>query len=117
MAYLLFVSSGSGVTIEPTYQYKEVDDKIEQVIRTRSGRRYNYLWGSFKKWSLPVEFVTSSFKAIVNSYWASNANLLFKSESSSAVYSVQLTNNTLPIGQLIKPYEDMFKGVIEVETY
>lgn len=117
MAFRLFINSSTGLTIEPTHDYKEVDDKIEQVVRARSGKRYNYLWSSFKKWSLPVVFVDSSFASIVNSYWSSNTNLLFKNESSTSVFSVVITNNVKPIGELIKPYDNLYKGVIEVETY
>lgn len=117
MGWILFVNSSSSVTIEPTYGFKRQDDKLEQVTRTRSGRRYNYLWGSFKKWSFPVEFVDSSFMSTVNTWWGSNANLLLLNNSTSNVYSVNITNNILPIAEFIKPYDDMYKGVIEVETY
>jgi hypothetical protein len=117
MAYRLFVDSSNGVTIEPEWDFKYQDKKIEDEHRMRSGGRYVYKWGSFKKWKVPVNYVNSSFMAIVNSYWASNTALLFKSQSDSAVYSVQITNDDLPIAEFVKPYDTLFKGVIELETY
>ncbi len=117
MAYRLFVDSSNGVTINPDYGYKLEDSKIENEHRVRTGARYVYKWGSFNKWSIPVSYVNSSFMAIVNSYWQSNTALLFKSESAAAVYSVQVTNDKLPIAEFIKPYDTLYKGVIELETY
>lgn len=117
MAYRLFVNSADGVSIEPLYEYSEDDFKIEDSHRVRSGAFYRYKWGSVRKWKLPFTLVDSSFKSVVNSWFTSNAALLFKSESLSAVYSVYIMNKDLPVGQPVMPYDSLFKGVIELETY
>lgn len=117
MALRLYVDSSNGVSIEPDWEYAEPDKKLEDEHRMRSGGRYVYKWGSFRRWALPVSYVNSSFAAVVNSWWLSNTQLLFKSESSTAVYSVQITNDDKPLGKYVQPYDTLFAGSIELETY
>ena len=117
MAFRLFVDSSNGVTVEPEWNYKERDRKIETRNRARSGALYIYTWAEFKRIKMNVLYVDSSFKSIVNSYWSSNAELLWMEEGSSVVSSVQIVNKELPIGLFIKPYNNLFKGLIELETY
>ena len=117
MALRLFVDSSNGVTIESDWDYEERDKKLEDKHRTRGGGRYVYKWGSYRSWKIPVSYVNSSFAAIVNSWWVSNTQLLFKSESAAAVYSVQLTNDAKPLGKFVRPYDTLFAGTIELETY
>lgn len=117
MAWRLFVDSSNGVTIEPEYDFAQLDELILNAHRARGGRNYRYKWGSFNKWKMSVRYVNSSFMSVVNSYWTSNTTLLFKSESLSAVYTVALINKSLPIANFEKPYIDLYKGIIELETY
>lgn len=117
MAYRLFVDSSNGVTITPEYNFKEEGKKIENVHRVRSGAQYVYLWGSYNKWKFTVKYVNSEFKSIVNSWWETNTNLLFMEEGSSKVSTVRLSSKKLPVGKYMKPYDNEFQGVIELETY
>lgn len=117
MAIRLFVDSSNGISIEPEWDYAEIDKKIEDEHRTRGGGRYVYKWGSYRKWKLPVSLVDSSFAAVVNSWWLSNTQLRIKSESSAQVYSVQITNDAKPLGEYTKPYDSLYQGTIELETY
>ena len=105
------------VQIEPEWNLVEQDKKIENEHRTKAGGRYVYKWGSFRKWKFSVEYVNSSFYSIVNSWWGANTQLLFYSSSAAAVYSVQIGNDTKPIGKFNRPYDTLFEGTIELETY
>lgn len=115
--FRLFVDSSNGVDIDPEYDLVFQDTKIEDRHRARSSDAYVYKWGEYKRIKFSVSYVDSSFKAIVNSYWSSNTNLLFMEVGASAVYSVRLMNKELPVGKYIKPYTDLFRGVIELEGY
>jgi len=117
MSWALFVDSSNGVIMNPEYSFVEDVVKIENRFRSRDGSEYVYKWSDYDKWKIPVLYVNSSFKAVVNSWWRSNTDLLLKSESASAVYSVHLTNKGYPITQAVKPYDTLFKGIIEVEVY
>ena len=116
--FRLFVDSSNGVDVDPTWAYLELGEKVESRHRVRSGRSYVYRWGGFEKFEVPVSYVDSNFKSIVNSYWDSNADLLFMEVGvASSVTSVRIVNEALPVGGRIAPYTDQFIGVIELETY
>lgn len=117
MAFRLFVDSSTGLTVEPEWDYKEEDEKIETRSRVRSGAEYVYKWAEFQKIKFKVSFVDSNFKSIVNSWWSNNTDLLFMEEGSSVVSSMHISNKKTPVGQFIKPYNTLFKGTIELSTY
>ena len=117
MSFRLFVDSTSGVTVEVEYDYENSREKIEDRHRVRDGGQYVYKWSAFDKQSFSVMYVDSSFRALVNSWWESNTNLLFKDENATEVFTVQITNDSLPISKFIKPYNNLWQGKIELEGY
>lgn len=117
MSFLLFPSSGDHVSLEPEWDFDRKDTQVKNEHRTRSGKRYVYKWGSYTKFSFGVEFVNSSTAAIINSWWITNTKLLMKSTSDTVVYSVMLVATDLPLGQFQKPYDDLYKGKIDLEGY
>lgn len=117
MAFILFVDSSTSVEIEPDYQSSEQDSKIEDVHRTRSGGRYHYKWGDYFRRMYSVSFVDSAFKSRVNDWWNENTALLFMEDGSTQVHSVRIVNIAQPIGGYIAPYDDLFTGTIELESY
>jgi len=117
MPYALFVDSSNSISFDPEYDFKDEGEKIEDVHRVRSGEQYRYKWGSYDRFSFSVMYVNSSTKSIVNSWWLSNTDLLFMEEGGTDVFSVHLANGKKPIDAVIAPYDDTFKGKIELETY
>lgn len=117
MAYRLFVDSSNGVSFEPEWDFDDGEQKIESAHRVKGGKRYSYLWSTYKKIKFKVMFVNSSDAAIVNSWWRTNTELLFKSESSTVVNSVMIVDNSKPLSQFIQPYDDQYQGTINLETY
>lgn len=117
MAYRLFVDSANGVTVYPHWDFKPDARKKQSEHRTRSGRRYVYKWGEYQNWKFKIDFVNSNDASIINSWWSDNTELLFKSESESAVYSVMLENRARPMAKFVKPYTDQYRGTIQLGTY
>lgn len=117
MTFRLFVDSSNGVDVNPEWDFKEQQEKIENRHRTRDGSEYVYKWGEFTTLKFKVTFVNSSFKSIVNSWWNTNTNLLWMEEGGTAVTSVQLINKTQPVDSFMKPYTDLFGGTLEIGTY
>jgi len=117
MAYRLFVDSSNGITVNPEYDFKDSASKIENRFRSRSSAEFVYKWAEYKVKEFGVMYVNSEFKSVVNSWWSSNADLLFKDEGSTDVFSVHIVNKDQPVSEFIKPYTDSFKGVIKLETY
>lgn len=111
------VDSLNNIYMTPDFDFENVGEKIENRHRVRSGEEYVYTWGKFKKFNMGVSFVDSGFKSIVNSYWSNNTELLLVQSGDMDISSVRFANNELPVGELIKPYTDLFKGTISLETY
>lgn len=100
------------------YDYKNELKKIEQTHRSRSGRRYVYTWAEYERLKFGVKYVSSSGQSLVNSWYRNNTKLIYsETDSASIITSCQLVGRKVPIGQFVKPYNDLYKGVIELESY
>lgn len=117
MSYRLYVDSNNGVSFDPDFSFKHFYKKKQQSHRTQASKFFVYKYSHYEGWKFKVDFISSTDMAIVNSWHTSNTQLLFKNESATAVYSVMLSSRDTPIMQLIKPYDDQYKGVIELEVY
>lgn len=117
MPFRLFVDSSNGITVTPEFDFKDSAKKVESRHRTRGAKEYVYKWGEYDILKMKVMFVDSEFKSLVNSWWSSNTELLWMEEGGTDVTSVHITNKNKPIDGYNKPYDDLFKGSIELGTY
>lgn len=109
---------GSGnLTILPETDYERRDRKIEDEHRGRTGRRYVYKWGEFFQVRFGVEFISSLDQAVINSWWSSNAKLLWVVDTGFEVESVQIVGDQLPIGEYATPGLTEYSGLLEITTY
>ena len=76
LIYQLGVSSIDAVTLYPEIDFEVGKKKIRNSHRTKSGRAWNYLWSTFSKFDIPIEFISGSSASLVNSWWFSNTKLL-----------------------------------------
>ena len=117
MAYLLFVDSTTGISLDPEYDFKNSGEKFESRHRARSGKEYVYKWGEYTKISFSLMYLSSSDMSTLNDWWSNNTPLLFMKEGASSVTSVHIINKKKPIDSFIKPYDDLYQGKIELGTY
>lgn len=117
MSWDLFVDSDNVVSFEPEYDFRFEDRKMQDEHRVRSGARFVYRWGGYRRWTFSARFISSADMAAVNSWWDSNTQLLFRDTSAAAVFSVQIVNSRLPIDSFIKPYLTEYQGRMEIEVY
>lgn len=115
----LYASSviGNEVSICPDWNFSKEDEKVQHRHKAVSGIHEVYKYGDFDARKFDLRYVSSSDAAIINSWWHSNAELLFTNNGYSDVFSCMITNRNIPIGQVIKPYHDQFKGTIELGEY
>lgn len=116
-AFRLVDSASNVVSMNPDWDYKLESKKIENVHRTRSGAGYKYTWGRFDRIKYKVEDLTSSDMCQINSWWAANVPLRLFDTGSTVVISGWIANADIPIDQFMKPYIDLFKGTIELESF
>ena len=112
------LSDGTNVvSFFPEYDIKFNHRKIESEHRTRTGAAYKYIWGNFRSVKLKIEFLSSADMTIVNSWWGANVPVVLYNMDSVAIVSGYLGNATAPIDQYVKPYTDLFMGMIELESF
>lgn len=115
--YRLFVDSSNGVDVNPEYDFQLKDKKVEARHRVRSGKEYVFKWGDYQGFKFGVRYVNSEFKSLVNSWWQSNTELLFMKVGDTDVFSVRLFNREPPVNKYEVPYDDLFRGKLELNTY
>lgn len=113
--FQLFVDSASPINVHVEWSAVRQNVKDEWVARSSSGRLLKYRHGSHQRIRLPIRYVNSSTRAIVDSWWLSDADLFLVEEGVSDVFSVHITNTSRPFEKSEKPYQDRFSGVIELE--
>lgn len=112
------LSDGSNVvSLNPDYDIKTRDKKIESAMRTRSGAQYKYIWGKYKGLTMKVDYLTSADQCRVNSWWGANTPVKLFDLNSTVVISGYISNPDTPIDQYVAPYTDQFKGSIELESF
>jgi len=118
MAFSLGTSSSDAISLNPKYDYKESNEKIEDNIRVIENY-YAYKWGDYKRFEFKVDYIVGSDAAIVNSWWESNTELLFfvTSEEITDTYSVMLRGDLMPLGSYNKTFDEYYSGNIELEGY
>lgn len=107
------------VQLYPEYDYKGGEIQLRNQMRTPSGKGYLYKHGDYDKFQFTVNYLPGSSAAIVNSWWDTNAKLLFliTSGTITEVHSVILMNKDTPFQQFNKPYADKLKGKVLLEGY
>lgn len=112
-----FVLTDGTSVVSFNAEYNLQDGAIisENSHRTRGGELYNYTWFEKDTWKIPVSHVNSSFKYTINT-WRKNSSILsLTPHGSTAVSTVLLVGKGIPISNYIEPYDNLFRGTIEIE--
>ena len=116
----MYVLQGAENTIrfDPEYDFMERSQQAEFSHRTLAGNLYSYHYGGYCQFKFGVTFVNCEFKSIVNSWWCAKDSLLFFSEvNCTDVRTVIISNRRTPVNKFMKPYSDLWQGIIELSTY
>ena len=122
LIFKLGPTSATAITIYPSWDMSKGREMLASRLRTRSGRGYVYVWGTYNKLKLPLDFVSQANASIVNSWWETQLPLrLFVTSdgatSCSDVTSVRITGDSQPFTVYQMPYTEYYQGTIELEGY
>lgn len=119
MSYLLGITSAATVEFFPEWNYSNFEKHNRTEHRTQGGKYYRYKWGDFRTIKFSADWLDSSDASLVNSWWDSDSELLFfvTSDTATEVFSVMIMNDNTPFAQFNKPYDNYYKGKMELETY
>lgn len=119
LTFELGIDSSTAVNLRPNFDYQNGKKQIRNDYRTKGGRAYRYKWGEYRRIKFTAEYVPASAAAVVNSWFDSNTELLWfiTSGDVTEVHSVMIMNDDTPFQKTIAPYDNLYKGKIELEGY
>lgn len=113
--------TGSLVTIVPEYSFAIAKTKEEARHRAHSGKLYQYLFNVYSKFEIPLNWVSSSDRTLMNSWWETNTNLEFYDDvegAPSSFFDVRITNDIDPFPSFVRPYfQEFYEGTLVLEEY
>lgn len=113
----IILSASNYINTDIEYDFKESGQKIEDVHRTKDGARYRYLWGSFDKVEFSIRYVIKETKLTINEWWEENQNVILSNNLTSKTWKVHIVNRSVPVDKVEKPYMELYKGKLILETY
>lgn len=107
------------IQIYPEWDMKRFTVQNREEHRTRGGKMFSYKWGDYERLEVPIEYISDSKAAIINSWWATDALIYFKIYSGGVwqVNTCYLMNDGAPLDIHPKPYDQYFNGRLELETF
>ena len=107
-------TSASPVEIFPTWDFTQSQEKFGSEHRTLEGNLHTYLWGVFWNFSIPLNFVSSSYASELRDRWNGRNEVVFTEALSSDPHSVRcrMVNDTVPMVQREWANYDQFKGMV-----
>jgi len=116
--YRLGITSADAITL---YCEKPEIGKKQTTLTHRSdiGIIYQNIINAYHSIKLSLEYVPASQAAIVNSWWESQALLLFMitSDTATDVRSIMIIGKEIPFVIQAKPNDTLFQGTIKLEGY
>ena len=111
-------SGHNPITPTPEYDYLEREVAIRAAHRTVGGVQRIYDWARYKAFTVPLKFVNSADAFRINQWWRDQDVLGFTLDTSEDLRTVdcRLVNETVPLGSFIKPYRDLYGGVLMLEA-
>ena len=106
------------ITIYPEYSFREQARVIESTHRTLAGNQLTYIWGKYFAYTVPLRFLPTSHADLINWWWENRFNLAFTLDTSDSesTYILGITNDRQPIDRRIRPYNDLWEGVLQLES-
>lgn len=110
------LSDGTSVfSFNPEYGYKQENEQDARITRSKTGKAYIYKFFENAQWKIPLYYVTDADAITLNDWWSNNTALSLSADILLSVSTVFISNKKLPINSLIAPYDDLYKGTIELD--
>ena len=119
MAMLLGITSEE-VSLFPDWAYSFTETQEKHINRSVRGNLGVFVNSpTFTRLQIPVSYVSSSDKSIINSYWQTGTtiHLIENEDNPTVVHTVRIVGKEEPFPTFIKPYAfQEYSGTILLET-
>ena len=108
---------GQKIDLDIAESVKDKRTIIKSSHRTRGNEEslYTYLWGTYGKIDIKLEYLSTAKKTVINSWWENNTHLVYSDAQNAANYNVLIGGKSKPIDAVNKPYTNQFKGTLTLE--
>ena len=108
----------SAYTLHPDWSFSERETMIVSRHRTQGGKLFSYKWAQLYRFQIPLRFVDSAGRHLLNSWWGDQEPLALTLDTSETPSTVQcvIVNDSLPINKFERPYVDQFSGLLQLEA-
>lgn len=101
------------VNLHPSWDMAENETILTGVHSTLNRADVRYKFGSYKFWTVPLRFLTSSDSQVLNDAWKNQETVTWTVDSSA--HNVRIINDQNPVAQLEKPYFDQFRALLKLQ--
>ncbi len=110
--------SGSNVDISPLVSagYEEAEDRVRSSMKALDGTHHVYEWSSKKRYTIPVNAISSADYALVLSWWQNIRSITYYPDYDAAPgtsITARVINETNPLAPMEGKW-DTYAGVIVV---
>lgn len=103
-----------------SYGFTQTEVLDRQDIRTKSGGLFTFIeTGTFHQFKLPMSWVNSLDRSLVNSWWktATDLTFLLDSDFPSSLFTVRIMKKEEPFQTFVQPYfQTFYEGELVLET-
>lgn len=116
------VDSGyNPITLEPEYDYAELETAVRSRHRTVGHVLREYDWGTYLRFEVPLRYLTSADAARMAGWWRAGDDVFFTRSSSEFPSSVKcrIVNDQHPFPRRERPYsggQALFQGGLVLEA-
>jgi len=106
------------ILLHPDWGFRDRETLIVSEHRTQAGKDFAYRWGSHQRFQVPLQFVDSADQARITDWWSGQQQVAFTLDTSETLSTVlcRITNRTRPLGAFTRPYADLYRGSLELES-
>lgn len=119
---LLGVPNSSYIILsDVTYDYEFSRENERYDVRTKGGSLFSYIMpdSTFRRFKIPMSFVSSSNQSLVGSWHITGTDLRYIEDDSFAnsYYEVRIVGRTSPFTKFVQPYfRQEYEGELVIET-
>lgn len=104
--------------LHPDWSFSDRETMIVSRHRTQGGKLFSYKWSQVFRYQIPLRFVDSAGKYLLNTWWSDQETLAFTLDTSETPSTVQcvIVNDSVPVNKSERPYIDQFSGLLQLEA-
>lgn len=106
------------VDLDVSLNYQSNRTQNVAYNQTQGYRLSSYKWSDYGEWSLPIKYLNNTIANLINYWWEKDFLLKYTNDryNNEEIFVVKISSNESPFLKRMKPYSDLFEGVIKIQS-